>query len=149
MRSAIWPASLSLSWTCQGSIRSQTPANQASQIFAINRGKPVVLFLRALDTFARSRIDMDLPDDLVTVQRAAELVAADDSTIRRWIERGLIRGWRRRGLKTATLVSEAEVKAQASPVPIVPKHKPPDETKAESNRRQREAEAYLKSVGIA
>ena len=58
-----------------------------------------------------------VPDDLISMEQAAERLNLNPRTIRGWIDDGRIRGWRLgpRLIK----VSKAEVDGQLQPMPVV------------------------------
>lgn len=91
-----------------------------------------------------------LPSDAILAADAAELIGASKSTIHRWVEAGVIPGWRRgvRGRKPRLVVSRADVLAQVEVVPAKTGAVRPV-GKTELAERRRRTESILKRVGLA
>ena len=91
----------------------------------------------------------DLPDDLTPTKKAARAVGAHVSTLHRWIQRGFIRGWRRRACgQGVTVVSMAEVRAMCQPVRIKPREGGAVETPGEREGRLARVDAELRRLGV-
>lgn len=92
----------------------------------------------------------ELPDDLIGLDAAARLTGAHRATVFRWVDRGLVRGWRRLGAsgRRHVAVSRAEVLAFAAPVPVVPRKAPPAVGPAAEARRRKQIDAYLDAEGL-
>lgn len=54
----------------------------------------------------------DLPDDLIPAKVGAEVASVDLSTMHRWIQRGVVQGWKRAG---RWFVSRAEIRGLYRP----------------------------------
>jgi excisionase family DNA binding protein len=65
-------------------------------------------------------VPTDVPDDLLSLREAAELVRVRVPTMRRWVCEGRLRGWRR---GCYYLVSKAEVMGMLEPVGALPAKK--------------------------
>jgi hypothetical protein len=81
-----------------------------------------------------------IPDDLIPLPVAAELIQVDSSTIRRWILNEKVQGYRRVG---RWLISKADLLALIKPEIIV--HLP---TKKEMAARERQTDKVLREAGI-
>lgn len=83
------------------------------------------------------------PEDLIAPGRAARILGCHVGTIHRWIGRGWLRAWRRRGERR--MVSEAEVRSLLEPTG--PRREPLPPTRQERERRQAGAVERLRQLG--
>lgn len=56
-----------------------------------------------------------LPDDLISLSEAAQLIGCTRTTLGRWIDRGMIPGWRRGWVR---FVRRSDVLAQVQRIPV-------------------------------
>jgi excisionase family DNA binding protein len=91
-------------------------------------------------------MDAEVPDDLITTRQAARILRADPMTVRRWVLRGRLRGWRRGGGQY--LVSERDVRAQLVPARRQAAEVAPVSPRAQAARDRHTAEV-LRKAGYA
>lgn len=60
-------------------------------------------------------VNVQIPPNLIHVRTAAERYHRSTSTLRRWVDSGVIRGWR---VLAALLVDPAEIERVLSPTPV-------------------------------
>jgi excisionase family DNA binding protein len=90
-------------------------------------------------------MDNNIPDDLISPTKAAQILKVHVASVYRWILAGRLRAWTR--ASTRHLVSEADVRALLQPA--VPRPRPPvvvqPSQAAEAQRRR--TEEVLRAAG--
>lgn len=88
-----------------------------------------------------------IPNDLIRPGTAAEVLGVAVATIYKYIDRGLLPAWRRRGSRYLQ-VSRADVEAMLEPVAVVPRAEPVIPSARQQSARQRRTDEILASVGL-